>query len=174
MKALMSRNLRSRLFWAGAVRRANIPNDWAAFSAKERTNSPSSTRSQRAAQWKPASAGNDASPRRMPVAPERFPISDGEIPMNIDRDVIIMMKQENSGQENGRQENSDRVLIVLFCCLSFSCPPFSCPPFSCPSFSCPSFSCLSFSCPPFSCLSFSCPPFSYLLYFMEAHLCQFK
>src|SRR5262245_66139350 len=72
MKASMSRKLRSRLFWAGAARRANIPSDWAAFSAKKRTSSPSFTRSRRAARWKPASAGGDARPRRMPGAPKRF------------------------------------------------------------------------------------------------------
>src|SRR5262245_33559401 len=72
MKALMSRKRRSRSFSAGADRRANIHSDWDEFSAKERTNSPSFTRSRRAALWKPASAGDDARPRRMPGAPKRF------------------------------------------------------------------------------------------------------
>src|SRR5262249_51106567 len=42
---------------------------------------------------------------------ERFPISDGEIPMNIDRDVNYD-EAENSGQEDERQENERQKMLT--------------------------------------------------------------
>jgi hypothetical protein len=43
----------------------------------------------------------------MPGAPKRFPISDGEIPMNADRD-IIMTKQKTADRKMKDRKMKDR------------------------------------------------------------------